>query len=140
MKKESQKAKNIEKNLQESKNNVVLNDPFEVENNTTGKEENFVDDEPPCDVCRGHFEEHDESCDSLKVKLKEYIPVKMRTYPIMPFTYQVNQEAVQRYMKIFGNHRCMECRELKVEIGGRIAIPYCRNNYIQFTLLNADFS
>ena len=72
--------------------------------------------------------------------MKEYIPVKMRTYPIMPFTYQVNQKAVQRYKEIFGNHRCMECRELKVEIGVWIAIPYCRNNFIQFTLLNAYFS
>ena len=52
VKKESQKAKKIEKNLQESKHNVVMNDPFEVENNNTVKEENLVDDEPSCDVCR----------------------------------------------------------------------------------------
>jgi chromosome segregation ATPase len=134
VKKESQKAKKAEKNLQESNSNLS-----EVENNNTFKDENLVDEEPTCDVCKGLSEEHADNCDNLKIKLKDYIPVKMRSYPIMPFIYQVNQEAVEKYMEIFGNHRCMECKELKFELGGWVAIPYW-NNYIQFTLLNADFN
>ena len=98
-------AKKAEKNLQESNPNFMRNDLSVEENNNTFKEENLVDEEPTCDVCKGLSEEHADNCDNLKIKLNEYILVKLRSYPIMPLV-------------IFGNCRCLECKELKIEVSG----------------------
>jgi hypothetical protein len=93
----------------------------------------------PCNVCKKAVE-HSGDCSVLKKLLEDYIPVKTNNYPMMPFPYQVNQQAIKRYMAIFGDHRCRECRELELEDIQMMSVPYCKNHYIQLVLLNAEYT
>ena len=71
---------------------------------------------------------HDDGCSNLKKLLQDYIPVKLNHYPVMPFPFQVKQQAIDKSKKL-------ELKDRKIR-----SVLYCKYHYKQFVLLNVEYN
>ena len=71
--------------------------------------------------------------------MKDFVPVKSQFFPIIPLPQNIEQRAIEKYLEIFGTHKCSDCKEFKFNDKKRSTFYYCKNYFIQFTLLNAEF-